>query len=109
MHQLLDAICFCHTNRILHRDLKPQNLLVDTEGHIKVLLKHLKNSFNIYICVCIPVGRFRFGACLQYANARLYARGGNAVVSRTRNTLRHEILCNRHGYLEFGLHICGNG
>lgn len=37
MYQILDALNFCHTNRILHRDLKPQNLLVDTEGNIKVV------------------------------------------------------------------------
>lgn len=29
MYQLLDAIAFCHINRVLHRDLKPQNLYGD--------------------------------------------------------------------------------
>lgn len=49
MHQILDAVGFCHTNRILHRDLKPQNLLVDTAGKIKVRLKVLPAFGSVII------------------------------------------------------------
>lgn len=36
MWQLFKAIAFCHSRRILHRDLKLQNLLVNKDGTIKL-------------------------------------------------------------------------
>ncbi|XP_059622072.1 cyclin-dependent kinase 2 [Phlebotomus argentipes] len=47
MHQMLDALAFCQAHRILHRDLKPQNLLVDKAGHIKLADFGLARCFNI--------------------------------------------------------------
>lgn len=47
LFQLLEAISYCHTNRILHRDLKPQNLLLDCSGHIKLADFGLARTFNI--------------------------------------------------------------
>jgi len=32
MRQIFDGVCFCHTYRVLHRDLKPHNLLISADG-----------------------------------------------------------------------------
>lgn len=36
LYQISNAMLFCHQRRILHRDLKPQNLLINRDGVIKV-------------------------------------------------------------------------
>ncbi|KAI8903027.1 kinase-like domain-containing protein, partial [Powellomyces hirtus] len=36
MHQLIKGIMFCHCHRVIHRDLKPQNLLIDQNGMLKL-------------------------------------------------------------------------
>ncbi|KAI4094978.1 MAG: hypothetical protein LQ348_006525 [Seirophora lacunosa] len=47
MYQLLQGIAFCHENRVLHRDLKPQNLLINNKGQLKLADFGLARAFGI--------------------------------------------------------------
>jgi len=49
LYQMLQAILFCHQRRVIHRDLKPQNLLIDNRGIIKLA------DFGLARALCVPV------------------------------------------------------
>ncbi|KAI9341886.1 protein serine/threonine kinase [Obelidium mucronatum] len=47
MYQLLKGIAFCHEHRVLHRDLKPQNLLINKRLELKLGDFGLARAFGI--------------------------------------------------------------
>jgi cyclin-dependent kinase len=47
LYQLLLGIHYCHKNRVLHRDLKPQNLLINSQGQLKLADFGLARAFGI--------------------------------------------------------------
>ena len=51
LFQITRAILFCHQRRVLHRDLKPQNLLIDKNGIIKVADFGLGRAFGVPVRV----------------------------------------------------------
>ncbi|KAJ7785779.1 kinase-like domain-containing protein [Mycena metata] len=52
MFQLLKGTHFCHTNQVLHRDLKPQNLLINRKGELKL------GDFGLARAFGVPVNTF---------------------------------------------------
>jgi serine/threonine protein kinase len=49
MFQLVRGLDFCHSRGVVHRDLKPQNLLIDRTGTLKIA------DFGLARAFCIPL------------------------------------------------------
>ena len=47
LYQLLMGVAYCHHHRVLHRDLKPPNLLINREGQLKLADFGLARAFGI--------------------------------------------------------------
>jgi len=45
--QMVRGIAYCHSHRVLHRDLKPQNLLIDKQGRLKLADFGLARTFGV--------------------------------------------------------------
>jgi serine/threonine protein kinase len=46
MRQLLEGLHYCHNNGVLHRDLKASNLLIDSNGILKLADFGLARTFQ---------------------------------------------------------------
>ena len=47
MYQMINGVAYLHSRRILHRDLKPQNLLIGADGQLKLADFGLARAFGI--------------------------------------------------------------
>jgi len=103
MYQLLKGIAFCHEHRVLHRDLKPQNLLIN-----KVVFIYLS-----FICVYIncfaerraQARRLWPGTRLWHPRAQLLPRGCHTVVPCTGRPPRVQTVFDHDRHLVCWLHF----
>lgn len=58
MYQILCGIDFLHSHRILHRDLKPQNLLITHNGIVKLADFGLAKTYDFQMRLTSVVSFF---------------------------------------------------
>jgi len=75
LYQILCGIAYCHSHRVLHRDLKPQNLLIDrSTNSLKLADFGLARAFGIPVRtftheVCVPCTREEMTYRILWLNA----------------------------------------
>lgn len=66
MYQLFRSLAYIHSQGVCHRDIKPQNLLLDPETGVLKLIDFGRsvNSLHLMIYSSYIFERFAFNTCL---------------------------------------------
>lgn len=74
LYQLTSGIAFCHAHRVLHRDLKPQNLLIDQQGELKLADFGLARAFGLPVRTYTHEVEFPVGCTLFSLSLKFFSR-----------------------------------
>uniref|UniRef100_A0A2K6E7L1 Cyclin-dependent kinase 5 n=1 Tax=Macaca nemestrina TaxID=9545 RepID=A0A2K6E7L1_MACNE len=79
LFQLVKGLGFCHSRNVLHRDLKPQNLLINRNGELKLADFGLSRAFGIPISGVVTLWNrppdVLFGAKLYSTSIDMWSAG----------------------------------
>lgn len=106
MYQLLRGTAFCHENRVLHRDLKPQNLLINRKGELKLGDFGLARAFGVPVNTFSNEVRLTILTDCMLRSPRL--SGCDSLVPRTRCSFGLAYLQYLDRRLVLWLHLCGD-